>query len=261
MTRIPSCHPVGEPSRRSCPNRDHKRPPRVGAHGPPPRRRPGSRHARPATGPSLGPVMLSAPVIATTTCADFRCARGPFRGLHLSASPATGHHGPASPRPPNAGAQTDLSCSVLGCAHVPLPLRRTVLPGCISKIFTRSMAFAQWGEARLRLGSAAERRDVHDAAGFASSYGPRARSTPKGAFVVALRRIGSLLAPATSYTAAWSLPWPDLHRLVEHSFQDAPPRASSATGADTRNARHGGPERRNDAGESGCAFSADAERS
>jgi hypothetical protein len=63
----------------------------------------------------------------------------------------------------------------------------------------------------------------HDAAGFASSYGPRARSTPNGAFVVALRRIGSLLAPATSYTAAWSLPWPDLHRLVEHSFQDAPP--------------------------------------
>jgi hypothetical protein len=103
---------------------------------------------------------LSVPVIATTTCADFRCAQGPFRGLHLSASPPTGHHGPASPRPPNAGAQTDLSCSMLGCAHVPLPLRRTVLPGCISKIFTRSMAFAQWGKARLRLLSAAKRRDV-----------------------------------------------------------------------------------------------------
>jgi hypothetical protein len=94
---------------------------------------------------------LSAPIIATTTCADFRCARGPFRGLHLSASPPTGHHGLAGPRPPNAGAQTDLSCSVLGCAHVPLPIRRTVLPGCFSKIFTRSMAFALSEGTRLRL--------------------------------------------------------------------------------------------------------------
>jgi hypothetical protein len=77
---------------------------------------------------------------------------------------------------------------------------------------------------RKGLGSASflrERRTCYDAAGFASSYGPHARSTPNGAFVVTLRRFGSLLAPATSYTAAWSLPWPDLHRLVEHSFQDA----------------------------------------
>ena len=44
---------------------------------------------------------------------------------------------------------------------------------------------------------------------------------PKRAFVVALRRFGSLLAPATSYTAAWSLLWPDSHRQVKYGFQDA----------------------------------------
>jgi hypothetical protein len=29
---------------------------------------------------------------------------------------------------------------------------------------------------------------------------------------------GSPLQPPTSYTAAWSLPWPDSHRLAQHSF-------------------------------------------
>src|SRR6266508_5091614 len=46
---------------------------------------------------------------------------------------------------------------------------------------------------------------------------------PLRAFVVTLQHFGSLLALATSYTAAWSLPWPDSHRQVEHSFQDALP--------------------------------------
>jgi hypothetical protein len=30
------------------------------------------------------------------------------------------------------------------------------------------------------------------------------------------------LADATCYGAAWSLPWPDFHRRVHHSFQDTP---------------------------------------
>src|SRR6266516_1375209 len=46
---------------------------------------------------------------------------------------------------------------------------------------------------------------------------------PLRAFVVTLQHFGSLLALATSYTAAWSLPWPDSHRQVEHAFQDAVP--------------------------------------
>ena len=41
---------------------------------------------------------------------------------------------------------------------------------------------------------------------------------PQRAFVVTLQRFGSPLALATSYTAAWSLPWPDSHRQVEYSF-------------------------------------------
>ncbi len=46
---------------------------------------------------------------------------------------------------------------------------------------------------------------------------------PQRAFVVTLQRFGSRLALATSYTAAWSLPWPDSHRQVKYSFQDALP--------------------------------------
>jgi hypothetical protein len=104
--------------------------------------------------------MLSTPVIATTTCADFRCAQDRFVICTYRPRLLPGTTGWLAHGRQNAGAQTDLSCSVLGCAHVPLPLRRAVLPGCISKIFTRSLAFAQSKGARLRLSSAAKRRDL-----------------------------------------------------------------------------------------------------
>ena len=96
----------------------------------------GTPTAHPATGALLGQVMLSMPIIARITCADFRCAPGRFRGLHLSASPLTGHRRLASLRPPNAGAQTDLSSSVFGCANVSIPLRRRRPRGCNSKLYT-----------------------------------------------------------------------------------------------------------------------------
>jgi hypothetical protein len=101
--------------------------------------------AHPATGPSLGQVMLSVPIIATTTCADFRCALGRFVGCTYRPRLLPGAAGRQSPRPPDAGAQTDLSSCVLGCANVPIPLRRTVPRGCNSKVFTPSMSFAQSG--------------------------------------------------------------------------------------------------------------------
>ena len=41
---------------------------------------------------------------------------------------------------------------------------------------------------------------------------------PQGDLVVALRRSDLSFRPATSYRAAWSLPWPDSHRRVHHSF-------------------------------------------
>ena len=58
--------------------------------------------------------------------------------LLVMASPLTGHHRLASLGPPNAGAQTDLSSSVFGCATTPIPLRRRVPWGCNSRLFTPS---------------------------------------------------------------------------------------------------------------------------
>ena len=121
---------------------------------------------------------------------------------------------------PSAGAQTDLSSSVLGCANVPIPLRRRVPEGCNSKVFTPSMAFARIPEARLPLCSHGYRGVVLRRCRIRITLRTACLLDPKRAFVEALRRFGSLLAPATSYTAAWSLPWPDSHRLVEYSFQD-----------------------------------------
>ena len=166
--------------------------------------------------------MLSVPIIATTTCADFRCALGRFVGCTYRPRLLPGAAGRQSPRPPDAGAQTDLSSCVLGCANVPIPLRRTVPRGCNSKVFTPSMSFAQSG-----MGSAPSRSAKK--AGLLRRC--RIRFTlrtaclldPKRAFVMTLQRSGSLLALATSYTAAWPLPWPDSHRQVEHTLRTHPP--------------------------------------
>jgi hypothetical protein len=88
--------------------------------------------------------MLSTPIIARMTCADFRCALGRFVGFTYRPRLLPGTTDWLARGFQNAGAQTDLSCSVLGCAHVPLPIRRAVHRGCISKIFAPSMAFALW---------------------------------------------------------------------------------------------------------------------
>jgi len=115
--------------------------------------------ARPATGPSLGQVVLSMPIIATTPCADFRCAPDRFVGCTYRPRLLPGTAGWRACGQ-NAGAQTDLSCSMFGCANVPIPIRRGVPRGCDSKIFTPSMAFAVSGTAQLPLCPAHEREPL-----------------------------------------------------------------------------------------------------
>jgi len=69
-------------------------------------------------------------------------------GLGAPSPPASWH-----PTGLTAGAETALSCSHDGCANVPRPLRRWVLRGCLSKLFTPSLAFVSPSRTRLPVGS------------------------------------------------------------------------------------------------------------
>ena len=122
--------------------------------------------ARPATGALLGQVVLSMPIVAHTTCADFRCAPGRFAGCAYRPRLLPGTTGRQGRWPFDAGAQTDLSCPVLGCGYVPIPLRRRVPWGCDSKLFAPSVAFALSVGARLPLWFPPNGGHAYDAAGF-----------------------------------------------------------------------------------------------
>ena len=81
MTHIPPLPKgVGEPPKRSESQPQLKR--AAASWGPKPLilADAGTPTAHPATGPSLGQVVLSMPIIAPTTCADFRSAPGRFAG-------------------------------------------------------------------------------------------------------------------------------------------------------------------------------------
>src|SRR5580765_8994545 len=96
--------------------------------------------------------------------------------LCLSSASLPGHHLEWRSRGLTAGAETGLSCSHDGCPTIPRPLRRRVLQGCISKLFTPSMAFASTGQARLPVDPL--RALLLDAAGFASCCGLVACTLP-----------------------------------------------------------------------------------
>jgi hypothetical protein len=76
-----------------------------------------------------------------------------------------------------------------------------------------------------RLGSqlVSFRRGDHDAAGFASCCGPLACTFPHGRLDPALRRPGLPPRRRATTKVSWYLLWPDFHRLVIVSFQDARP--------------------------------------
>ena len=143
MIRIPPCQNVDEPPKRSESQTAAANSCReLGTEVPPPRRR-----WHPYRTPGYRSFARAGSDVHTHhryySLRRLPLRARPFRGLHLSASRLTGHRRLADLRPLAAGAQTDLSCSMLGCANVPIPLRRTVPRGCTSKIFTPSMAFAQ----------------------------------------------------------------------------------------------------------------------
>jgi hypothetical protein len=81
-----------------------------------------------------------------------------------------------------------LSSSRRHYRYVPSPIRRGVPHGCISRIYTASVAFALMEGARHSLIPAHRAGYIDDAAGFASCYGPHLRSPFYRAFDTGLRR-------------------------------------------------------------------------
>lgn len=90
-------------------------------------RRPGTGKLTPrsARGPSLRRVVLSTSIIATTPSSDFRSTLHHFTG-HAYRFRRYWSTRRRHPSDPDAGVETDLSCSRMGCMIVPLPIRRRV---------------------------------------------------------------------------------------------------------------------------------------
>ena len=122
---------------------------RIAIHGSPSHPSPVGR-AHLAGGPSLRRVVLSTSITATMPSSDFRSTLHHFTGSPLIGFAATEHRRSATCGH-NAGAETDLSCSVLSCTTVPPSIRRRVPGCCTSKVFTPSMAFTPVVRARLPL--------------------------------------------------------------------------------------------------------------
>jgi len=129
----------------------------------------------------------------------------------------------ASPEAGDSGAETDLSCSVLDCVIVPLPLRRRVSGAAFQGLHTVHGLHP----GGLGLGTRmfpAHARVLHDADTGFLSYGPITCSPPQRRLCHGASTVRSPLPPATSYGAASPLPRPDSHRQAQHSFQDTHPR-------------------------------------
>jgi hypothetical protein len=186
MTRIPSRHPVGEPSKRSRPNRDQSGHRGLGhtALVPADVRDPDT-HAQLQVlrwGRFCCPCPSSLLLPALTSAArEDRFVGCTYRPCLLPGT--TGWH--------TRGHQTPVRRRI---SPVPCSAVRTFRSPYAGRFFQAASPKSSpvpWpSPCRKGLGSASflrERRTCYDAAGFASSYGPHARSTPKGAFVATLR--------------------------------------------------------------------------
>jgi hypothetical protein len=156
---------------------------------------------------------------STVRRSDSRSALAHFavrRLIGLDApSPPIGWH----PTGLTAGAETGLSCSHDGCPNVPRPLRRWVPRGCLSKCFTPSVAFVRIYGTRLPVRLLAEpilstrQTSLHAADRW---FVPSQRGLDP-----ALRRPGLPRRRRATTKVTWFLLWPDSHRRVIVSFQDA----------------------------------------
>ena len=114
-------------------------------------------------------------------------------------------------------AEEGLSSSPLDYPCIPRPLPRRVLGGCASQGFTPSVAFAHLRGARLPLGPAhaggiTGRQTSRDAADCRLACLPFRRLGQRASTA------GFRPPPPLSYTAAGSLPWPDLHRQAQRGL-------------------------------------------
>ena len=111
-----------------------------------------------------------------------------------------------------------LSSSPLACPDVPRPLRRRVLDGCASQGFTASMAFARFRQARLPLGPGSPRVALTARQTSRDATDRRFARLPFVRLRQRASTTGSRPSPPLCYSAAGTLPRPDLHRQAQRGL-------------------------------------------
>ncbi len=148
----------------------------------------------------------------TTAASDALPAGRPLHG----SSPLIGRPAPAVvPAARRAG--EGLPSSRRHLLSVPRPLRREVLRGCASRLFTPSMAFALRDWARLFLAPAL-RRATLTARQASLHAADRSVAPPEGLSTLGFDPARFQTEPPACYRASWQLPGPDSHRLATTSL-------------------------------------------
>jgi hypothetical protein len=119
--------------------------------------------------------------------------------------------------PQNHRAGEGLPSSRRHHANVPRPLRRGVLRGCESRLFTPSVAFAVTDAARLSLPPARRRAQLTTRQASPNAT-DRSLAPPKGLSTLGFDPTRFQTKPPACYQASWQLPGPDSHRQATTSL-------------------------------------------
>ena len=149
---------------------------------------------------------------STTAASDAHPASHPLPGVTGYRTPRSGS---TIRRPPGRGGPPQFPPPL---SNVPRPIRRGVLHGCASRLFTASMAFTLISGARLSLLPPSRARPLTTPQ--ASLHATDRQSLP----LTGLSTLGSDPArfqtkPPACYRASWQLPGPDSHRQATTSLR------------------------------------------
>jgi hypothetical protein len=164
---------------------------------------------------SSGPSLTAGSVVPSAQ-AVLRPPPTPTRHhAHFPGSPVIGRVAPAI-APQHRRAGEGLPSSRRHLPNVQRPVRREVLQGCASRLFTLSMAFAPISRARLLLfppegGPLTTRQASLDAA-------DRLVAPPRGLLTLGFDPTSFQIEPPACYRASWQLPGRDSHPLATTSL-------------------------------------------